>query len=279
MTYRLQPAHPGPPDPPELPDGAVREPRWPAWHSIVAFVAGLAGTLILGLIFGLIAALLGADVEGSGSLVIVGGTLLQYAAFTAAAVGFAYITLRPRAWHFGLRRTRFWPAIGWAALGFVSIFAFTIAYGAILQPDEQTTLDALGIDEGRRALVSAAVLVIVVAPVAEEFFFRGFFYRALRTSLPVWAAALIDGLLFGAIHFTSGVEAVPPLIVLGVVFCLVLERTGSLYPVIGLHAFNNMLAFMAGTEEYALSLGLGLAIVAACMITPRLAWRTAPAAR
>ena len=46
-----------------------------------------------------------------------------------------------------------------------------------------------------------ALAVIVVAPVAEEFFFRGFFYRALRTKLRVWAAALIDGLVFGALHF------------------------------------------------------------------------------
>ena len=30
--------------------------------------------------------------------------------------------------------------------------------------------------------------VIVVAPVTEEFFFRGFFYRALRTRLRVWSA-------------------------------------------------------------------------------------------
>jgi membrane protease YdiL (CAAX protease family) len=29
--------------------------------------------------------------------------------------------------------------------------------------------------------------------VAEEIFFRAFFYRALRTRLSVWSAALIDG--------------------------------------------------------------------------------------
>jgi uncharacterized protein len=285
MTQQLDAAnlayagHPAPPDPPELPEGTVREPRWPAWYSIVAFLAGVVGTLILGVIFGLVAALLGADVEGTGPLVVVGGTLLQYVAFTAAALGFAYITLRPRAWHFGFRRTRFWWAVLWTFVGFVTFFVFTIAYGLILQPEEQTTLDALGIDEGQGALVAAAALVIVVAPVAEEFFFRGFFYRALRTSLPIWAAALIDALVFGGIHFTSGVEAVPPLIVLGVVFCLLFEMTGSLYPPIALHAINNMLAFMAGTEEYALSLGLGLVTVAACVLAPRFAWRAAPAAR
>lgn len=279
MSHQPAIAHPPPPDPPELPAGVDREPRWPAWYSIVGFLAGLLGTLILGLGFGLIAALLGADVEGSSTLIVIGGTVIQYGAFTAAALGVAYLTLRPRAWHFGLRRTRFWPAVGWAAAGFGAIFLFSIVYGLILQPEEQTTLDALGVDEGTGALVAAAVLVVVVAPIAEEFFFRGFFYRALRTSLPVWAAALIDGLLFGVIHFTSGIEAVPVLIVLGVVFCLVFERTGSLYPVIALHAFNNMIAFMIGTEEYALPLILGLGTIVACITLPRFAWRAAPAAR
>jgi uncharacterized protein len=284
MTHQLEaahpthPAHPAPPDPPELPEGVERGPRWPAWYSIVGFVAGLLGTVLLGAIFGLVATLLGADVEGSSSLVVVGGTLLQYVAFTAAAVGFAFITLRPRAWHFGFRRTRFWWAVLWGFVGFVTIFLFTAVYSAILRPEDQNTLDTLGVDEGQGALFAAAALVIVVAPIAEEFFFRGFFYRALRTSLPIWAAVLIDGLLFGSIHFTSGVEAVPPLIVIGIVFCLLFEVTGSLYPPIALHAVNNMLAFMVGTEEVLLSLALGLGTVAACMIVPRVAWRAAPAA-
>ena len=88
---------------------------------------------------------------------------------------------------------------------------------------------------------------------------------------------VIAGLIFGLIHLPSGPEAVPSLAVLGVVFCLVYERTGSLYPVIALHAFNNMIAYMVGTEAFALSAALGAAMIAACLLVPRLAWRTAPA--
>ena len=50
---------------------------------------------------------------------------------------------------------------------------------------------------------SGAFLVVVIAPIAEEVFFRGFFYRALRTSLPIWLAVLIDGAVFGVIHYTG----------------------------------------------------------------------------
>ena len=38
----------------------------------------------------------------------------------------------------------------------------------------------LGADEGTLGRIAAGFMVICIAPVAEEFFFRGFFYRALR---------------------------------------------------------------------------------------------------
>jgi uncharacterized protein len=89
-----------------------------------------------------------------------------------------------------------------------------------------------------------ALAVIVVAPVTEEFFFRGFFYRALRTRLSVWAAALIDGVVFGALHFQGPNSAVilPVIAVFGVGQCLVYERTGSLFAVIAIHAAFNTVA-------------------------------------
>ena len=49
---------------------------------------------------------------------------------------------------------------------------------------------------------------------------------------------------------------VPPLAGLGFMFCLVYERTGSLYPVIALHALNNAIAFGVTIEEPGVSLCL-----------------------
>ena len=116
-------------------------------------------------------------------------------------------------------------------------------------------------------------MIICVAPVAEEFFFRGFFYRALRSRYSMLVAALIDGLLFGVIHFDfSGADAlliVPPLAVLGFMFCLVYERTGSLYPVIALHALNNAIAFAVTIEDARVSLVLGPLVLLACTLVPR----------
>src|SRR3954454_7322347 len=221
------------PDPGQsgAPEGG-EQPRWPAWYAGVAFVVGLVATLIA---VGIVAAITGADSEDQSPAFTIFATLLQSAAFVGSAVLFASFVAPPRPWQFGLRGTRLWPAVGWAAVGMLSFFVLTAVYSALLHPDaKQSVTHDLGADQGTAGLIAAGAMIMVVAPAAEEFFFRGFFYRALRTRYPVLVAAAIDGALFGSIHYDfSGVDAllfVPPLALLGFIFCLVYERTGSIFP-------------------------------------------------
>jgi uncharacterized protein len=270
------PSTPPPPEHPELPEGV--QPRWPAWYAGVGFIVALIATLI---VVGIVAAATGATSDEDNSTFTVVATFLQGLIFIGTAVLFASFVRRPRPEHFGLRPTRFWPAVGWASLAIVSFYIAAAVYTAILQPDaEQTVAQDLGADQGTFGLIAAGFMVVCVAPVAEEFFFRGFFYRALRSRYSVIVAALIDGLLFGVIHFDfSGADALlilPPLAALGFVFCLVLEKTGSLYPVIALHALNNAIAFGVTVEDATVSLVLGPLMLVGCALVPR-AQRTAMA--
>jgi len=267
-----------PPDPPELPEGAARAPAWPAWFAVVGFLMGVAGALLFGTVLGLIAVLFGADLEGGSSpVIVVVGTVAQGIAFALTAVFLASRVAPPKRWHFGLRPTPFWPALGWAALGVFSFFVISLVYGAIAQVDaEQDTVRQLGGDRGTLGLIVAGVMVIVVAPIAEEFFFRGFFYRALRNRFSIAAAVALDGLLFGAVHFIGFGEdllILPPLALLGGIFCLVYEKTGSIYPVIGMHAFNNAVAYAALAADeggWQVSVVAFPLMVAACVLAPKL---------
>jgi uncharacterized protein len=272
----LDPPPPPPPARPELPEGAA--PRWPAWYAGVGFLVALIATLIG---VGIVAAATGATTDEDDPTFTVIATFLQGLIFIGTAVLFASFVRKPRPEHFGLRPTRFWPAVGWAAAG-IGIFYVAVAiYSAIVQPDaEQTVAQDLGADQGTFGMIAAGFMVICVAPVAEEFFFRGFFYKALRSRYTVLVAAAIDGLLFGVIHYDfSGADALlilPPLGVLGFIFCLVYERTGSLYPVIALHALNNAIAYGVTVEDPSVSLVLGPMVLLACALVPR-AQRTAMA--
>jgi uncharacterized protein len=260
---------PPPPDLPELPEGTA--PRWPAWYAGVGFLVALIATLV---VVGIVAAATGATTDDEDPTFTIIATFLQGMIFIGTAVLFASFTRKPRPEHFGLRPTRLWPAAGWAALGMLSFYALVALYSVIVQPDaEQTVAQDLGADQGTFGMIAAGFMVICVAPFAEEFFFRGFFYRALRTRWPVLGAAAIDGLLFGVIHYDfSGADALlilPPLGILGFIFCLVYERTGSIYPVIAMHAFNNAIAFAVTIEDGSVSLVLGPLMLLACATIPR----------
>ncbi len=262
-----------PPDPPELPEGASRRPPWPALFALWGFLVGIGTTLVgAGLLGALIFALGGDD---DGPLVTVVGTLVQGVCFAGAAWFFASRVAKPRLWHFGLQGARFWPTLGWAALGLVSFYVFAAVYGVLVQPDaEQETVEALGGDQGTLGLIIAGTMVVAVAPVVEEFFFRGFFYRALRNRMSIAVAALIDGGLFGIIHFSgSGVDGLlilPPLAVLGVLFCLVYEKSGTLLAPIGMHAFNNAVAFAVQADDgWLVSVVVGPLVLAALVIAGR----------
>jgi membrane protease YdiL (CAAX protease family) len=272
----FEPPPPPPPDRPELPEGAT--PRWPAWYAGVGFLVALIATLI---VVGIVAAATGATADDEDPTFTIVATFLQGLIFIGTAVMFASFTRKPKPEHFGLRPTRFWPAVGWAALGMLTFYVLVAVYSVIVQPDaEQSVAQDLGADQGTFGMIAAGFMVICVAPVAEEFFFRGFFYRALRSRWAPLSAAAIDGLLFGVIHYDfTGADALlilPPLAFLGFIFCLVYERTGSIYPTIAMHALNNAIAFGVTIEDASVSLVLGPLMLLACATIPR-AQRTAVA--
>ena len=259
-----------PPDPPELPFGADPAPRWPAWYAPVGFLGGFVAALFVASVLGVIYVAAGGEVDDSGLLLVL--TLLQQVITCGAAIFLASRTRRPRPWHFGLRRSRFWPSVGWSVLGYGSFVLIATVYSFVIAPEgEQSITNDLGVDESTLALVAAGVLIVVVAPIAEEVFFRGFFYRALRSRFRILTAAGIDGLVFGLIHYSGSetLEQLPLLGLLGFVFCLIYERTGTLYTVITLHALNNAVAYGFAAGNVAVPLILGSVMVVGCLAGPR----------
>jgi hypothetical protein len=219
-------------------------PRWPAWYGLAALgMALVIAVFASGILFALLK-VVGVDVNSDSPGVNIVATLIQDFALAGCAVWLAANISPPRPWQFGLRSVPFLRGLKWGAIAFAIYFSFQLLYVVVVHPNQkQTTLHELGAGNGALITVLIGLLVVGVAPAVEEFFFRGFFYGALRTRFPFIAAALIDGLVFGAVHAPTGIEAVPPLIVLGFAFCVAYEATGSILPGIVLHALNNMVAF------------------------------------
>ena len=101
---------------------------------------------------------------------------------------------------------------------------------------------ALHSDWGRVALV--AFFGMVVAPVFEEFIFRGYFYGVLRRYFGAFPALVLTSALFASIHLNG--PAFLPLFVLAGCLTLAYEASGSLFTSMLMHASFNamMLGFM-----------------------------------
>jgi membrane protease YdiL (CAAX protease family) len=128
-------------------------------------------------------------------------------------------------------------ALKWMGLTVVLYLAFNIFYSAVItEPHQQDIAKGFG------AIPIQVLLIVIAAPVTEEICFRGMLFGGLREKLPRIAAALICGLIFGALHAITGITAVPPLIVFGFLLALLYERTGSIVPGMLLHILNNIIA-------------------------------------
>jgi membrane protease YdiL (CAAX protease family) len=234
------------PDPPARPHGRAGLPNWPAWAPFAAMLATLLVSVAGVGVIALLVELAGTDtVSDTPPGVTIGGTYVQDLALIASALLLATLLDPPlEPGGFGLRLTRLRPAIGWTLLCWFSFFAFATVWGLALGITESDDLpEELGVDGSTAALVAVSLLVCVIAPIAEELFFRGFCFTALRRSLGTFPAAALTGIIFGAIHLGgTDIEFIVPLMVFGFFLCLLYVWTGSLLPCIVLHALNNALA-------------------------------------
>ena len=228
---------------------------WPPWTAPLALVGGLALALVGGLVVDVPALALGVKItsEHTPPGLSIADTVVQDVGFVLAAVFFAHLGGRVvRAWQFGLRR----PGAGWrsaAGLVLALLFAFIVVsavWSALVHPKEEELLKQLGSNEGTALLILSAGLTCVVAPICEEFLFRGYIFTALRNWRGTLPAAAITGLLFGGVHAGSAPALdLVPLAALGFGLCLLYRYTGSLYPCMAAHSLNNSIAF-SGLENW-----------------------------
>jgi uncharacterized protein len=241
--------------------------RWSPWLAPAALVTGLVIAAVGSLVIDIPAAAFGAKIGESHTSpgLVIADTTVQDLGFIAAALFFAQLGgRRIAAWQFGLRPTRIGRALALVFAAAVSFLVFYAIYSLGVHTKKEKLLETLGTHQSTLLLVLSAALTCVIAPICEEFLFRGFIFRALRNWRGPYPAALITGVLFGAVHVGSAPLAdLAPLAVLGFLLCLLYQYSGSLYPCIALHSVNNSISF-AGLEEW--SVGAGVALLVGSLV-------------
>ena len=201
--------------------------------------------VVLGSVIGLVEVV---DVSGWGEDVILLG-----AAFVLQGVMLLSV------WHFAVR-----PAGGrWALLGFrrvkpisttlIVIAGITICQALVVgyvqvvnwldidplvpgDPFESWDIDPI-------SFTIIAVSAVVVAPLFEEIFFRGFMYQAFRKTMSLWPAAILTSLIFGIAHIDPAI--IIPIALVGMILLGIYRWTGNLWSSIITHAGYNAIAVIA----------------------------------
>jgi membrane protease YdiL (CAAX protease family) len=126
--------------------------------------------------------------------------------------------------------------------------------------DTQPRLDLL-VPPGPLGLSLAVTLLGagLLAPIAEELYFRGLLHGWLAGRLSLWPRVLLSSALFGLAHFDSAGVAVASFI-MGIVCALALERSRSLWLPIIVHAVNNSLAVLLIYAVIAAQRALGVSV-------------------
>lgn len=102
--------------------------------------------------------------------------------------------------------------------------------------DYQAMMEAAGM--GEEVTLLMMIYSVCLAPISEEFIFRGVTMRLARRSFPFWIANLIQALFFGIFHLNplQGCYA----FALGLFLGYVSERGGSIYYAILFHFLFNL---------------------------------------
>ena len=85
------------------------------------------------------------------------------------------------------------------------------------------------------------VFLAALPAIFEEFIFRGIIFNGLR-SKGFWFASIISAVMFAVMHLSIEQFVFP--IIMGVVFTLILEKTGSLVYTILTHFCNNFIVVL-----------------------------------
>ncbi len=97
-------------------------------------------------------------------------------------------------------------------------------------------------------LVANIFLIAVAAPIIEETLFRGLLFGSLRTYFGCWTAIILSAAIFSALHFE--LIGFVPRFALGVGLGYLYVKHKSIYPSMGLHALNNLLAVIMISAYY-----------------------------
>lgn len=225
---------------------------WRWWEAILVFVFGL---FMAGLVASAVATAAGLSEDSQFFLFATAGQVVPL------AVLIGWLQLFHGTWRAAVGwPSKIWPEVRAGVLGGLALYAIgALGVGTVLSiifnlfsGTSIETPSQLPSDMSSAEILVAALMVIVGAPVVEELFFRGIFFRSLRSRNSFWVAGLGSSLLFGFAHLTveggsgwaGGLLLVTMMFFVGFGLAYIYERRGNILANMVAHATFNIVGLV-----------------------------------
>ena len=245
----------------QVPQGLRRfekaRPPW-GWKFSLATAAIFAGTYIAFQAVSIVAIIIAGidlddiDTDREALTILLLFGLLQQAASVLLATLLTRTPTSRLIEGLGLDRWH-WTSLWRPALMTVALYAGVALWALFL---DSLNIDALDPEsnvnedfvEGPALIIISFFLIVIGAPLSEEFVFRGAIFGGLLR-FGFWPAALVSGFLFALVHFNLGL--IPAFTAVGVGMAYLYYSRGSLWDNIichGMFNFTSYLLLIAGSE-------------------------------
>jgi membrane protease YdiL (CAAX protease family) len=107
------------------------------------------------------------------------------------------------------------------------------------------SIERLEMTNSPASYLAVLITIIVLAPVSEEIFARGFAYTIFKKRYGKSIGVILSAMVFAGLHFNLS-WAVAVIMILGIFLAFLYETTGSLVSVIVAHSLINILSIFIG---------------------------------
>ena len=221
---------------------AAAAPRtWKFWHVLIAY-AVILGLIQLYFLF--------AGFFTGSEIYVISGNMLYTSLFAVVPIFIAAGLFRRPLAEIGLRKEPFFGVLGRGLLSGYIIYLLVVVVSyvnlllfpqAMETPQEIMNIISNPATESY-VLFSYIFLTVILAPLGEEIFFRGFLYPSLKRPLGRIPAMLMAGALFGFVHLDL-LHALP-LVVGGIALCWLYDKYNNIWINIIAHALWNAVSVL-----------------------------------
>ena len=173
--------------------------------------------------------------------------LIQSLLLIVLTLGFVVFKYNHSLTFFGLKKIRPVKNINYGLFGGIAIWLLiTLINNCIYtvttelfqcRPPTQAAVKNLLSSENLFLFLAHSLLIVIIAPITEEIFFRGFIYLYCKNKVGTKWGIIISALAFGIAHFDFWIFL--PTFSGGVILAWIYEKTDSLYPAMIAHGTWN----------------------------------------